>query len=200
MPIADLSFKSCELIPSFIKQYLILLTLQLHSNLGMKQGLEGQTRAQKRQGDFKDNSIVVKTRELSKATMRRGNDDECLLHACTCKCFHEVKRLPFQLHVANISSAVLLSLNALNTRVAMLRGVCHVSRIEIIWHLVSKCCQWKLSSLWVYCYVWRVFADLFILDERLCICQNGTGMLLYVVSVVRIAQLQEWKKPQFWSE
>jgi hypothetical protein len=60
MPIADLSFKSCELIPSFIKQYLILLTLQLHSNLGMKQGLEGQTRAQKRQGDFKDNSIVVK--------------------------------------------------------------------------------------------------------------------------------------------
>jgi len=41
MPIADLSFKSCELIPSFIKQYLILLTLQLHSNLGMKQGLEG---------------------------------------------------------------------------------------------------------------------------------------------------------------
>jgi hypothetical protein len=28
------SCKSCELIPSFIKQYLILLTLQLHSNWG----------------------------------------------------------------------------------------------------------------------------------------------------------------------
>jgi len=44
-------YKSCELIPSFIRPYSILLTSWLHSNLGgagcWNKGLESQTRDQK---------------------------------------------------------------------------------------------------------------------------------------------------------
>jgi hypothetical protein len=49
------SCKSSELIPSFMKWYTILLTLQVLSKLGMKQQLENQARAQR-----KDNSIYTK--------------------------------------------------------------------------------------------------------------------------------------------
>jgi hypothetical protein len=49
------SCKPSELIPSFMKQYSNLLTFQLHSNWGMKQGSESRTMAQ-RQDELTDNS------------------------------------------------------------------------------------------------------------------------------------------------
>jgi hypothetical protein len=55
------SCKPSELIPSFMKQYPISLIFQLGTlKLGVKQGLQGQTRTQ-RQGDFMDKSIVDKS-------------------------------------------------------------------------------------------------------------------------------------------
>jgi len=42
-------------MPSFMKQYPILLTCKAPLQLGMKQGEQGQTRVQ-RQGGFPDNS------------------------------------------------------------------------------------------------------------------------------------------------
>ncbi len=47
------SCKSCGLIPSFIKLYQVASHFLALLKLGMKQGSQGQTRAQ-RQGDLKD--------------------------------------------------------------------------------------------------------------------------------------------------